>query len=56
MSRRAKSAITADIVAGMSLVAFTATNLTQPWEDKRNVAYWDAIGNVWTVCWGEPRT
>jgi lysozyme len=55
MSARAKTALAAAVIAGMSLVAFTATNLTQPWEDKRNVAYWDAIGKVWTVCWGETK-
>jgi lysozyme len=39
--------------AGMSLVVFTATYLTAPWEAKRNVAYWDAIGGTWTACYGE---
>lgn len=25
------------------------------WEGKRNTAYWDSIGKVWTVCYGETR-
>lgn len=53
MSRRAKAALAAAVAAGMSLVAFTGTYLTQPWESKRNVAYWDSHGQVWTVCYGE---
>jgi lysozyme len=53
MSRRAKAALAAAAAAGMSLVMFTATTLTMPWESKRNVAYWDSLGGVWTVCYGE---
>lgn len=53
MSKRAKTAIAAAVAAGLSLVTFTATNLTMSWEAKRNVAYWDALGGVWTVCYGE---
>lgn len=53
MSGRAKAAIAAAVTAGMSLVTFTATTLTMPWESKENVAYWDALGGVWTVCYGE---
>jgi lysozyme len=52
-SKRALTALAAAAATGMSLVVFTATYLTMPWEAKRNVAYWDAIGHVWTVCYGE---
>lgn len=52
---RAKNALAAAAAAGLSLVAFTSLMLTQPWESKRNVAYWDAIGHVWTVCYGETK-
>ena len=55
MSKRAKAVLAAAVAAGMSLVAFTATSLTMPWEAKRNVAYWDALGGVWTVCYGETK-
>jgi lysozyme len=51
MSRRARTALAAG--AMMSVVAFTATYLTKPWESKENVAYWDSLGRVWTVCYGE---
>ncbi|TCN30359.1 lysozyme [Sinorhizobium americanum] len=53
MSKRAKTALAAAIAAGMSVVAFTASTLTIPWEGKENVAYWDPLGKVWTVCYGE---
>ncbi|KFL31747.1 glycoside hydrolase [Devosia riboflavina] len=53
MSKRAKTALASAMAIGLSVVAFTATNLTMPWESKRNVAYWDALGSVWTVCYGE---
>jgi lysozyme len=52
-SKRAKTAIAAALASGMSVVAFTASTLTVPWEGKSNVAYWDALGKVWTVCYGE---
>ena len=55
MSRRANTALAVATAAGMSLVMFTATHLTMPWESKQNVAYWDALGQVWTVCYGETR-
>lgn len=55
MSRRGKAAVAGAIAAGISVLAFTATTLTMPWEAKRNVAYWDAIGGVWTVCYGETK-
>jgi lysozyme len=51
LSTRGRKALAAG--GAMSLVAFTALFLTMPWEAKRNVAYWDAIGHVWTVCYGE---
>jgi len=54
-SKRAKTALGVAAATGMSLVIFTATYLTMPWESKRNVAYWDAIGHVWTVCYGETK-
>lgn len=53
MSRRAKAALGLAAAAGMSLTLFTATYLAAPWESKRNVAYWDGLGKVWTVCYGE---
>lgn len=55
MSNRAKAAIAAAVTVGMSVVTFTATTLTMPWESKENVAYWDALGGVWTVCYGETK-
>lgn len=51
MSRRAKTAL----ASGLGLVALTATYLTAPWEDTKNVAYWDKLGKVWTVCTGETK-
>jgi lysozyme len=51
MSRRAKTAL----ASGLGLVALTATYLTAPWEDTKNVAYWDSLGKVWTVCTGETK-
>lgn len=48
-SKRAKAAL----ASGLGLVALTATYLTAPWEGKENRAYWDALGKVWTVCYGE---
>jgi len=53
MSKRARNALIA--TAAMTLVAATGTVLTKPWETKVNVAYWDAIGRVWTVCYGETK-
>jgi len=50
-SNRAKAAL----AAGLGLVALTATYLTAPWEGKENTAYWDRIGRVWTVCYGETK-
>lgn len=29
--------------------------LAQPFEGKRNTAYWDPYGKVWTVCFGETK-
>lgn len=52
-SRRARAALVAG--AAMSLVAFTATYLTHPWEGQENRAYWDAMGRVWTICNGETK-
>jgi lysozyme len=51
MSKRAKAAL----ASGLGLVALTATYLTAPWEDTKNVAYWDKLGGVWTVCTGETK-
>ncbi|MFB9952020.1 lysozyme [Rhizobium puerariae] len=51
MSKRAKAAL----ASGLGLVALTATYLTEPWEDTKNLAYWDALGKVWTVCTGETK-
>ncbi|HEV2502317.1 MAG TPA: lysozyme [Mesorhizobium sp.] len=51
MSRRAKAAL----ASGLGLVALTATYLAQPWEGKSNVAYWDRLGRVWTICYGETK-
>ena len=50
-SKRAKAAL----ASGLGLVALTATYLTVPWEDTKNVAYWDKLGKVWTVCTGETK-
>lgn len=41
--------------AASGLVAMTAVYLTSPWEGKANVAYWDRLGKVWTVCYGETK-
>ena len=51
MSRRAKAAL----ASGAGLIALTATYLVGPWEGTRNLAYWDALGRVWTVCAGETK-
>lgn len=51
MSKRAKAAL----ASGLGLVALTATYLTEPWEGKSNTAYWDSIGKVWTICYGETK-
>lgn len=51
MSKRAKAAL----ASGLGLVALTATYLTAPWEGTRNLAYWDSLGKVWTVCTGETK-
>jgi lysozyme len=51
MSKRAKAAL----ASGLGLVALTATYLTAPWEGTKNVAYWDSLGRVWTVCTGETK-
>jgi len=50
-SKRAKAAL----ASGLGLVALTATYLTTPWEGTRNLAYWDSLGRVWTVCTGETK-
>lgn len=52
MSKRAKTAL----ASGLGLVALTATYLTLPWEGKRNLAYYDSLGRVWTVCVGETKS
>jgi len=51
MSRRAKTAL----ASGLGLVALTATFLTAPWEGNENLAYYDRLGKVWTVCFGETK-
>lgn len=48
-SKRAKAAL----ASGLGLIALTATYLTEPWEDTKNLAYYDKLGKVWTVCTGE---
>lgn len=52
MASNTKKAGIAVITAALisSVVAFTA-----PFEGKRNVAYWDPFGHVWTVCYGETK-
>lgn len=50
-SKRAKAAL----ASGLGLVALTATYLTEPWEDTKNLAYYDRLGKVWTVCTGETK-
>lgn len=50
-SKRAKAAL----ASGLGLVALTATYLTAPWEGTKNLAYWDSLGKVWTVCTGETK-
>lgn len=51
MSKRAKAAL----ASGLGLVALTATYLAAPWEGTKNLAYWDSLGKVWTVCTGETK-
>ncbi|WP_425087758.1 lysozyme [Stappia sp.] len=51
MSKRAKAALS----SGLGLIALTATYLVAPWEGTKNLAYWDALGQVWTVCTGETK-
>ncbi|MBS7703340.1 lysozyme [Chelatococcus asaccharovorans] len=51
MSARARKALAAGAVLG--LLAMTATYLTEPWEGTVNKAYWDRLGQVWTICTGE---
>lgn len=51
VSKRAKAAL----ASGLGLVALTATYLTAPWEGTKNLAYWDSLGKVWTVCTGETK-
>lgn len=51
MSKRAKTALG----AGVGLIALTATYLVSPWEGTKNLAYWDSLGQVWTVCDGETK-
>jgi lysozyme len=53
MSTRARKALAAG--SGLSVVALTATYLTVPWEAVKPVAYWDALGKVWTVCVGDTK-
>lgn len=50
-SKRAKAAL----ASGLGLVALTTTYLTTPWEGTKNLAYWDSLGRVWTVCTGETK-
>jgi len=51
MSRRAKAAL----ASGLGVVALVATYLAGPWEGKENLAYYDRLGKVWTVCFGETK-
>lgn len=50
-SRRARSAL----ASGLGLIALTVTYLTLPWEGIENRAYWDRLGQVWTICAGETK-
>jgi GH24 family phage-related lysozyme (muramidase) len=54
MAAPSKRAMVA-LASGLGLVALTATYLTQPWEGTRNLAYYDRLGKVWTVCNGETK-
>lgn len=49
MSKRAKAAL----ASGLGVVGLVATYLAGPWEGKENLAYYDRLGKVWTVCYGE---
>lgn len=51
MSKRARNLL-AGSAAGV--VALTAVFM-QPWEGTENLAYWDHLGSVWTVCTGETK-
>lgn len=51
MSKRAKAAL----ASGLGVVALVATYLAGPWEGKENLAYYDRLGKVWTVCYGETK-
>lgn len=51
MSKRAKAAL----ASGLGLIALSATFLVAPWEGTKNLAYWDSLGQVWTVCTGETK-
>ncbi|PSH68630.1 glycoside hydrolase [Phyllobacterium brassicacearum] len=51
MNKRAKVAL----ASGLGLIALTATYLTEPWENTENLAYYDRLGKVWTVCTGETK-
>jgi len=51
MSKRAKTLL-AGGAAGV--VALTAVFM-EPWEGTKNLAYWDHLGSVWTVCTGETK-
>ncbi|ODA67691.1 Lysozyme RrrD [Methyloligella halotolerans] len=53
MSQRAVAALAAAV--SMGLVVFTGTYLTEPWEGKRNLAYYDYLGRTWTYGFGETR-
>lgn len=51
MSKRAK----AILATGMGAIALVVTYLAAPWEGKENLAYYDRLGKVWTVCYGETK-
>lgn len=53
--RKSSKRAAAALASGLGLVALTATYLTEPWESTKNVAYWDSLGKVWTVCTGETK-
>jgi lysozyme len=54
MKTRSKRAAAA-LASGLGLVALTVTYLTEPWEGTKNLAYYDRLGKVWTVCTGETK-
>lgn len=42
-------------LAGSAAALAVAVNFVGGWEGQETTAYWDAMGEVWTVCSGETR-